>query len=139
MLNVVMTKDYPGQASPAIALHRSVFILQQKADELLNREAGTGLSAVRIMGQLHSSVPRSQRTVATMLHQTEANVSRQLQVMKKAGLVSIQKNKSDRRVREVTLTAKGAKVYTQAENLLDKHYGNHSEVTAIADKLKFLA
>lgn len=134
-----MNKDYPGQISPAIALHRSVFILQQKADELLNREAGTGLSAVRIMGQLHSSVPRSQRTVATMLHQTEANVSRQLQVMKKAGLVRIDKNKNDRRVREVTLTAKGSKVYGRAEALLDKHYSGHENVSSIADKLKFLA
>jgi DNA-binding MarR family transcriptional regulator len=134
-----MKKDYPGQASPAIALHRSAFILQQKADELLNRQVGIGLSSVRIMSQLHQSVPRSQRTIAVGLHQTEANVSRQLQSMKKAGLVSVVKNKSDRRVREVTLTAKGAKVYTKAENLLNKQYKNIGDVEHLAERLRFLA
>lgn len=133
-----MKKDYYGRQSPAIALHRSVFILQQKADELLNREAKVGLSSVRIMSQLHSVVPRSQRTVAVALHQTEANISRQLQVMKKAGLVSIVRNKSDRRVREVTLTAKGAKTYAAAEGWLNKHYKS-TDVEGLAEKLRFLA
>lgn len=117
-----MKKDYFSQSSPAIALHRSLFILQQKADELLTNETEVGLSQVRILSQLHFSVPRSQKTVATMLHQTEANVSRQLQAMKKRGLVNIGRNRRDRRVREVTLTSKGAKTYQKAEKVLDNHY-----------------
>lgn len=121
-LGSAMKKDYFSQPSPAIALHRSLFILQQKADELLNTEAGVGLSQVRIMSQLHFSVPRSQKTVATMLHQTEANVSRQLQAMKKEGLVNIGRNHRDRRIREVTLTSKGAKTYQKAEKVLESYY-----------------
>lgn len=134
-----MKKDYFGQASPATALHRSVFILQQKADELLSSQIGVGLSQFRIMSQLHANIPRSQRTVATMLHQTEANVSRQLQVMKKAGLVSIVRNKNDRRVREVTLTTIGVKLHDKGDDLLNKHYKSASEVTHLAEKLRILA
>jgi DNA-binding MarR family transcriptional regulator len=94
--------------------------LQQLADEHLEREAGVGLSAARIMSTLDKSVPASQRAVATELKQTEANVSRQLHNMKKQGLVNIARNKKDSRQRDVTLTAKGARHYQQAEKLLKK-------------------
>jgi DNA-binding MarR family transcriptional regulator len=54
------------------------------------------------------------------LRQTEANVSRQLHNMKKQGLVNITRNKKDSRQRDVTLSAKGARHYQQAEKLLKK-------------------
>ena len=100
-------------------LHLS-YVLQQSADEILEQEAGLGLSATRIMSTLNKSVPQSQRVIASQLRQTEANVSRQLHSMKKHGLVSITKNKKDSRQRDVTLTAKGAKKYQEAEKLLKK-------------------
>lgn len=134
-----MTNKHFGQSPPAIALHRSVFILQQKADELLAREAGVSLSWVRIMSQLHPHVACSQRTIATMLHQTEANVSRQLQAMKKSGMVSIQKSRNDKRLREVTLTVKGSKHYQKAERLLEKQYPHANEITGLAERLRLLA
>ena len=98
-------------------LHLS-YVLQQTADEVLEQETGVGLSAARIMSTLDKSKPASQRDIATQLRQTEANVSRQLHNMKKAGLVSITRNKKDSRQRDVTLTAKGASRYQQAEKLL---------------------
>jgi|SRR6266404_4539405 len=100
-------------------LHLS-YVLQHQSDELLEREAGVGLSAARIMSVLNKSAPTSQRVVAAELRQTEANVSRQLQSMKKQGLVSIIRNKKDSRQRDVTLTSKGAKKYQDAEKLLKK-------------------
>jgi DNA-binding MarR family transcriptional regulator len=100
-------------------LHLS-YVLQQSADEILEQEAGVGLSAARIMSTLNKSVPHSQRLIASELRQTEANVSRQLHNMKKQGLVSITKNKKDSRQRDVVLTAKGAKKYQEAEKLLKK-------------------
>jgi len=94
--------------------------LQHLADEHLEKEAGVGLSAARIMSVLDKSAASSQRVVAMELKQTEANVSRQLHNMKKQGLVNISRNKKDSRQRDVTLTAKGAKHYQQAEKLLKK-------------------
>ncbi|HEX5395038.1 MAG TPA: MarR family winged helix-turn-helix transcriptional regulator [Candidatus Saccharimonadales bacterium] len=100
-------------------LHLS-YILQQSSDERLLEELGVGLSQARIMSVLHRNAARSQRSVASELAQTEANVSRQLRHMHKQGLVSIKHSKSDARQREVVLTAKGFNVYQKAEKLLKK-------------------
>lgn len=96
------------------------YVLQQSVEEMLEAETGIGLSAARIMSVLDKSMAVSQRMVAVQLRQTEANVSRQLQVMKKSGLVSITRNKKDRRQRDVTLTAKGARKYQDALKVLKK-------------------
>jgi len=100
-------------------LHLS-YVLQHKAEAVLEAEVGVGLSAARIMSVLDKSTASSQRVVAMELRQTEANVSRQLQNMKKQGLVSITRNKKDSRQRDVVLTSKGVKNYQQAEKLLKK-------------------
>lgn len=100
-------------------LHLS-YVLQQRCESALEAEAGVGLSAVRIMSVLDKSVPTSQRVIAMQLAQTESNVSRQLQAMKKQGLVNVSRNKKDNRQRDVTLTAKGASRYKEAEKLLKK-------------------
>lgn len=98
-------------------LHLS-YVLQHSAEEKLEAEAGIGLSAARIMSVLHHVSPASQRLVAMELHQTEANVSRQLHSMKKQGLVNISRNKKDSRQRDVSLTTKGARKYQEANKLL---------------------
>lgn len=87
---------------------------------MLEAEAGVGLSAARIMSVLSANSPASQRLIAMELHQTEANVSRQLQSMKKQGLVSITRNKKDSRQRDVNLTAKGTRRYQEASKILKK-------------------
>lgn len=85
-----------------------------------------------------SSAPTSQRAVAMALSQTEANVSRQLQIMKKQGLVSITKNKKDRRQRDVSLTRKGQNTYQKARKLLSSQQSkilralNKGETDAVA-------
>ena len=96
------------------------YVLQHSAEEMLENEAGVGLSAVRIMSVLDKSTPTAQRTVAMELRQTEANVSRQLQSMKKQGLVSITRNKKDSRQRDVTLTSKGLKKSDEAGKILKR-------------------
>lgn len=100
-------------------LHLS-YTLQQSAEDNLMQEVGVGLSATRIMSALSATSAKSQRQIAVELRQTEANVSRQLQSMKKQGLVSISKNKKDNRQREVLLTSKGANKYQESLKLLKK-------------------
>jgi len=107
-----------GRPTPLLSL---VWKLQQSADELLTSKNGVGLSQSRIMAALDKSVPRSQSYVALELGQTEANVSRQLRVMKKAGLVSVTKNKKDSRQRDVVLTPKGYRMYLKAQQILVRH------------------
>lgn len=125
-------------------LHLS-YVLQHSAEAMLEHEAGVGLSAARIMSVLDKSTPTAQRTVAVELRQTEANVSRQLQSMKKQGLVNISRNKRDSRQRDVTLTAKGSKKYQDASKILKKQQKqflrilNTSESAALEIAAKKLA
>lgn len=109
-----------GKTYSPTPLHYLMFTLQHLSDELLQEEAGVSLGHVRIMGVLDTSFPVSQKLVAAKTRQTEANVSRQLLAMGKEGLVRVRKNSKDSRLRDVTLTAKGARRYQTAEKLLKK-------------------
>ncbi len=103
------------QLPPLLSL---TFVLQQFADNLLLGEVGLSLGMVRIMSGLSPAAATSQRRLALHLSQTEANISRQLKILKKEGLVSVTKNKKDGRQRDVLLTKKGERKYRTAEKLL---------------------
>lgn len=122
--------DKRGPYSPLTSLHRLEFILQQKSDTLLRDSLGVGFGQVQIMQALHRSVPMNQRALASKLYQTESNVSRQLQTLKKKGLVSIMRNKKDKRLREAELSIKGKKTYEQAEKFLA---AQHKELLKMMD------
>lgn len=110
-----MKESQKSSFSPLLHL---TYVLQQLSDEWLLSRVGVGLSQTRIMSVLSDSIPRSQRAIAHLLQQTEANVSRQLKVMHHHGLVSIVKSKNDARQRDVKLTAKGKDRYKQAVKIL---------------------
>lgn len=118
------------------SLHQLMFVLQHLTNELLESELKVGLSQVRIMSALHTTIAYSQHGVAIKLRQTEANVSRQLQNMKRQGLVSIRRNPKDKRQKEITLTNKGKKTFDKALKLLSTQQKdllrllNKSEATA---------
>ena len=110
----------PNRKQTPTSLHQLMFVLQHMSNELLLAETGVGLSAALIMSTLSKSIGSNQRVISAKLRQSEANVSRQLQVMKKQGLVSIKANRQDKRQKEVVLTPKGARIHDKALNLLDK-------------------
>lgn len=124
-----------GPYSPLTSLHRLEFILQHKSDMLLRDSLGVGFGQVQIMHALHRSVPVNQRALAVKLHQTEANVSRQLQLLKKKGIANITRNKKDKRLHEISLTAKGNKIYAKAEKILASQ---HRELLKLVDKREIL-
>lgn len=120
-----------GPYNPLTSLHRLEFILQHQSDLALRDSVGVGFGLVQIMQALHRSTSITQRSLAQKMYQTESNVSRQLQVLKRKGLVSISRNKKDKRQREVSLTSKGIKVYVKAERLLSEQY---KELLKLMDK-----
>ena len=125
-----MALNKRGPYNPLTSLHRLEFILQHKSDLLLRDSVGVGFGQVQILQALHRSVPLSQRAVALKLYQTEANVSRQLQLLKKKGLVSISRNKKDKRLHETQLTPKGQKAFDKAEKVLATQ---HKELLKMMD------
>jgi DNA-binding MarR family transcriptional regulator len=116
-----MKESQKSSFSPLLHL---TYVLQQLSDDQLLTKVGVGLSQTRITSVLNTAVPRSQQTIAHLLHQTEANVSRQLKVMHHHGLVSVAKNKKDGRQRDVKLTTKGKNKYQQAIKILSQQEGN---------------
>lgn len=129
---MLMKSDLPGLKSKFPPLLHLTYLLQQSTDELLLGKVGVGLSQVRIMSGLSPVLARAQHHLAVELGQTEANISRQLQVMKKHGLVSIARNKKDGRLRDVKLTHKGAVKYKKAEELLKKEQRGYKKLLATA-------
>lgn len=113
------------------SLHRLEFILQHKSDSILRRELGVGFGQVQIMQALHVAVPLSQRQLAQKLYQTEANISRQLQILKKKGLVNIYRHPKDKRLRQISLTSIGDKTNQQAERTLS---AQHKELLKLLTK-----
>ena len=128
----MMKNDLPSLKSKFPPLLHLTYLLQQSTDELLTQQVGVGLSHVRIMSGLSSVVSRSQHQLSVELQQTEANVSRQLQIMKKHGLVGISRNKRDGRQRDVRLTKKGENKYKKAEELLKKEQRGYKKLLASA-------
>lgn len=133
-LEVIIMKD--NQKSSFSPLLHLTYVLQQLSDEHLLTKVGVGLSQTRIMSVLNDAVPRSQRTIAHLLRQTEANVSRQLKVMHHHGLVSVVRNKKDARQRDVKLTAKGNQKYRAAVKVLA---AQQSEFLKLLDKKELKA
>lgn len=131
-------KDLSGKTNFPPLLHLT-YVLQHVSDETLGRDVGVGLSQARIMSVLHLSAPRSQRVVASNLSQTEANVSRQLQSMKRQGLVSVRKNKKDARQRDVVLTSKGARKYKAAQKVLKHQQSNFLRLLSSSEVKAFEA
>jgi len=129
---VLMNNDLRSLKSKFPPLLHLTYLLQQSTDELLLSKVGVSLSHARIMSGLSPVVARSQHHLAVELGQTEANISRQLQVMKKHGLVSIARNKKDGRQRDVKLTHKGASKYKKAEELLKKEQKGYKKLLAKA-------
>lgn len=116
-----MKEDTNSQKISPTALHRLTSILQHRYDEMLQRRFGVGFAQVQIMEVLSGTFPRSQRFISLQLKQTEANVSRQLRLMQKQGVVNVKKNKKDSRVRDVVLTAEGRRIYEQAQKALQAY------------------
>jgi DNA-binding MarR family transcriptional regulator len=107
--------------SKAASLLNSVFKTQQYAENLLQDNVRLGLSSYRILSVVDDHTASNQRHIATLLGQTEANVSRQLRHMADHGLVKIAPDKKDRRQRNITKTAKGKRKFADAEKILKKH------------------
>lgn len=103
------------------SLLQSMFRLQQQVDSLLISQVGIGLSAFRILSVTDDKKTCSQRHIAGLLSQTEANISRQVRHMAEQGLVKIAPDKKDKRQRNIGRTAKGQRLFVAAEKLLSHH------------------
>ena len=129
-----MIKPNQSQKASFPPLLRLTYLLQHKSDEVLLNKVGVSLSQTNIMSGLSTTTSISQTQLAAMLHQSESNISRQLNIMKSRGLVNVAKSKQDHRSREVKLTANGMRRYISAQAVLKSQLSKLQRLDSANDK-----
>lgn len=100
-------------------LHKLSFVLEKRADESLKSELGIGFAQYKVLEAINQNTLTKQNAVAEMLDQTEASISRQVKILQKKGLITIEDVMGNRRARELSLTHVGEEVVGSAERILD--------------------
>lgn len=109
-------------ASTGDLLGHLAAILHRQTDQILFERLGIGLSQYRILATLERWPASTQRTLAAMLGQTEASISRQIGLLRAKGLLATKTDPAERRRRLAALTAKGAKFTLAAREALEQFY-----------------
>ncbi|MEL7471331.1 MAG: MarR family transcriptional regulator [Pseudomonadota bacterium] len=93
-----------------VKLHNA---LNAQAVAVLDRVAGITLAQWRIIALVGSGTAKTARDIAQKSIIAPAVTSRTTRVLEEGGLVSTRRPSADRRVLELTLTAKGRQVYEE--------------------------
>jgi DNA-binding MarR family transcriptional regulator len=103
-------------------LHHLGFVMDRQSDSLLQERLGIGFSQFKILMALKWHAQVQQRQIAEKLGQTEASVSRQIRLLKEAGLITVTQSIKNRREHITTLTTKGVNTVDKAMRSLNDYY-----------------
>ncbi len=101
-------------------VHRLSSNLSRKYDQLLLERYGIGFSQYKIMHLLQNNEAMKQSSIATILGQTEASISRQVQIMVGYGFAIVTVNKLDKREHLVCITSKGLRLINEADKVISQ-------------------
>ncbi len=100
-------------------IHRLAFSLEKRADEVLRNQLDIGFAQYKVLEAINQNPLTKQNIVASLLDQTEASISRQVKILQKKGLISIQVVMGNKRAKELHLTRVGEDIVRQAEQAID--------------------
>lgn len=103
-------------------LQKLSFVLAKQSDQVLQEQLGIGFSQFKILMVLGWNPSVRQRHIAEKLGQTEAAISRQIQLLKDDGLLTVKVNPENRREHITAPTAKGEKLCEKAMELLNNYH-----------------
>jgi DNA-binding MarR family transcriptional regulator len=127
-------------------IHKAVFLLDKMTDQILQDQLGLGFSQFLVMMALAKQPRVPQKHVAKALDQTQAAVSRQIDILVDLGLVSRDMNPDSRREYVLSLTKRGEKKYREGLARVDERFdklfnvwnsGEKSNLLRCLDKLVF--
>jgi DNA-binding MarR family transcriptional regulator len=113
-----MAAELKKNLEAAGAVQRTGMLLERAFDRALQKRLGFGFSQFQVMQVLASHPRVPQKFVATALEQTQAAVSRQLEILSRQKLVQRAANAENRREYVLALTKAGARKYRQAVMIL---------------------
>jgi DNA-binding MarR family transcriptional regulator len=102
-------------------LHQLSATFGRESDQILQEQLGIGLSQYKILETLVENSVMQQRYIAVQLGQTEASISRQINLLERKGLIESMRNPVNRREHITTLTARGERLTEAAEKVLTIH------------------
>lgn len=100
-------------------IHKLAFLLEKQIDESLRQRLDIGFSQYKVLEAINQHSLAKQNTIAGLLDQTEASVSRQIKILQRKGLIVVGKVMGNKRARELTLTGIGDEVVRNAEDIVD--------------------
>lgn len=100
-------------------IHKLAFLLEKRADENLKDYTGIGFAQYKVLETIGAHTNAQQNTVAELLDQTEAGISRQVKILEKKNLISIGMVMGNKRARELSVTENGEVVLRQSAEILD--------------------
>lgn len=93
-----------------LRLNQAARVVGQQFDRALT-EAGGSLPVWLVLLSLSSGKPENQRALATVVGLAEATLSHHLNSMERLGLVTRERNATNRRVHDVTVTEEGTELF----------------------------
>ena len=100
-------------------IHKLAFLLEKRADEKLKNQLDIGFAQYKVLEAINQNSLAKQNTVAELLDQTEASISRQIKILQNKGLITANTVMGNKRARELNLTVVGQDIVRQAEQVLD--------------------
>ncbi len=107
-------------------------VMSKQADQLLQDQLGLGLSQFKILMVLEKNKNVQQSFISDCLGQTEASISRQIQLLQDKNLLTSEPDPKNRRKHITTLTPKGLQHVEAAMQTMSKHFG--PEFMGMGDK-----
>jgi|GEM_PF-2167729 len=99
-------------------IHKLSSLFEKKADEQLRLALDIGFAQYKVIEAINQNALTKQNTVAKLLDQTEASISRQIAILQKKGLITVQNVMGNRRAKELLLTRVGEDICRQAEQIV---------------------
>lgn len=107
-------------------------LLSRDSDQILLEQLGIGYSQFKILRVLKSGAPVKQKFIADLLGQTEASISRQMNLLIDKQFISKTVDPRNKRVRLILITTKGRKMLDASNVVLKRFY--ESTFSGITDK-----
>ena len=104
-------------------LNHLAAVMGKQSDQILREQLGIGLSQYKILMVLEWSPRIGQRAIATSLGQSEASISRQIQLLQAKGLLASRPDPRNRRKNITAPTPMGMQLTEAATNILRRSFG----------------
>jgi DNA-binding MarR family transcriptional regulator len=109
-------------------LHKTVFLLDKISDQILKQKLNLSFSQFLAMQVLFHQPKAPQKFVANSLDQTQAAVSRQVELLVGKKMVSRSRHPARKREYVLSLTKQGLKAFKQGQAVIESGLGKTFEI-----------